>query len=157
MIFYLGKVASNGEIGKHKYTEDCNTAVVFDNEEDFQDQIRNKNMVSLFGDKEWQKSLFPGLMMAYRPGVLVSGAVTAKSMIIKEGGQDMQKEECETIIEKTRARLCRVPLRPETLIYTSVFYNACTLAGLGQYRLAISICKALEEYSDTMPAIDNTL
>ncbi len=69
----------------------------------------------------------------------------------------MQKEECETIIEKTRARLLRVPLRPETLIYTSVFYNACTLAELGQYGLAISICKALEEHSDTMPAISNTL
>lgn len=76
---------------------------------------------------------------------------------IIQGGQDMQKEECETIIEKTRARLCRVPLRPETLIYTSVFYNACTLAGLGQYRFAISICKALEEYSDAMPVIDNSL
>lgn len=137
--------------------EDCNMAVAFNNEEEFQDQIRNKNMVSLFGDKEWQKSMFPGLMMAYRPGVPVSGEVTAKSMIIKKGGQDMQKEECETIIEKTRARLLRVPLKPETLIYTSVFYNACTLAGLGQYGLAVSICKALEEHSDTMPAISNTL
>lgn len=76
---------------------------------------------------------------------------------IIQGGQNMWKEECETIIKKTEARLLRVPLRPETLIYTSVFYNACTLAGLGQYSLAIGICKALEEYSDAMPVISNTL
>lgn len=50
--------------------EDCNMAVAFDNEEEFQDQIRNKNMLSLFGDKEWHKSMFPGLMLAYRPNAL---------------------------------------------------------------------------------------
>lgn len=59
----------------------------------------------------------------------------------------MSKEEfCKNIIAETEQELRKIQLLPENLFYVTIYRDACTLAGSGQYELAIDICGSLKKH-----------